>query len=160
MIQIKKAQVQDIPFIALLWQDKLQAPWTEEMIKDSFERENVVTMIAVSETPQNGKQDCESCVGFLMASFLEEAELYALVVKKTVQRQGIGQRLLENLLDFLKDKNVGSLFLEVSVENTKAVSFYENGGFKKVGERPHYYLKKIEEKEGAWVMALVLRKSL
>ncbi|HQS84945.1 MAG: hypothetical protein B7Y25_01090 [Alphaproteobacteria bacterium 16-39-46] len=158
MIQIKKAHTQDIPFIALLWKDKLQAPWTEEMIKDSFDKENVVTMIAVSETPENGKQ---RCVGFLMASFLEEAELYALVVKKIVQRQGIGQRLLENLLDFLKDKNVSSLFLEVSVENTKALSFYEKREFKKVGERPHYYLKeKQENEEGSWVTALVLRKSL
>ncbi|MBS0185018.1 MAG: GNAT family N-acetyltransferase [Proteobacteria bacterium] len=155
MIQIKKAQKKDIPDIALLWKDKLQAFWTKEMIETSFKKEGVYTVIAVcAHYPEASQKN----VGFLMASLEGDAELYALVINKAYQRQGIGELLLKNLIDFLKNKKIFSLFLEVAEDNEKARTFYEKQGFKKIGERLSYYSKKMGGKD-LRVKALVLRKN-
>jgi len=156
MIQIKKAQKKDISDIALLWKDKLQACWTKQMIEASFKKEGIFTVMAACEPCLEKSQEN---VGFLMASFEAEAELYALVVKKAYQRHGIGELLLKNLIDFLRNKEIFSLFLEVAEDNVAGRSFYEKMGFEKIGERSSYYLKKIEGKEDLRVKALVLRKN-
>ena len=156
MIDLKKAQEQDLPVLTLLWRDHLQPLWTGEMIKSSFEKEDVYTIIAVSKDPQNG---LKKCVGFLMGSFLMDAELYAIVVKKDFQKQGIGEALLENFLEFLKNQKISSLFLEVAENNLEARAFYEKMKFQRVGVRPNYFEKKTEGGTCA-VNALVLEKKL
>jgi len=47
--------------------------------------------------------------------------------------------LLEKILNYAKENNVNSAFLEVRPSNTYAVQLYESHGFNEVGIRRNYY---------------------
>lgn len=61
------------------------------------------------------------------------------------QRQGVGHQLVDALVAHLKEKKIKGLFLVVSRDNEKGVSFYRKYGF-----------KEIDSTEGSLTMALDL----
>ena len=67
------------------------------------------------------------------------------------RRRGIGRRLVEDLVQALKDRQVNSLTLEVRASNEPAKTLYELLGFLQIGRRPNYYRNPKED-------ALILRK--
>ena len=62
------------------------------------------------------------------------------------QRQGVGHQLVDALVAYLKEKKIKGLFLIVSRDNGKGVSFYQKYGF-----------KEIDSTDGSLTMALDLR---
>lgn len=68
---------------------------------------------------------------------LPEVEIINIVVDKKYQRQRIGKKLIENLLS--NNREVESIFLEVSKNNTKGYQFYKSLGFLEYGSRKKYY---------------------
>jgi len=68
-----------------------------------------------------------------------EAEILTLVVDPSFQRKGLGQLLLNDLFEQLKEKGISKLFLEVAEDNESAKSFYIKNGFQVIGKRPNYY---------------------
>ena len=80
--------------------------------------------------------DEEKCVGFCAAKgVLDQWELYKIGVISACRRRGGAQMLLRKL----EIEVQGTLFLEVRKTNHGAQKFYENEGFKNVGERKGYY---------------------
>ncbi len=84
-------------------------------------------------------------------SVLDEADMMNLAVSESFRRQKIGEKLVETLVDSLKERSVRSLTLEVRVSNEPAIRLYEKLGFQQVGRRPKYYANPRED-------ALILRK--
>lgn len=161
MIYSDCLKLEDLVLVESLWQKSLQATWTKEMIKKSFENPLIYTRVIrfKDEVSLQNTQNI-TCIAFLMGSFLEEAELYALVVREDFQRQGIGERLLQEFLKFLKSQKISSLFLEVSEANLKALAFYEKQGFEKICVRPSYYQKKQENGKICSLDAIILKKKI
>ena len=62
-----------------------------------------------------------------------------IVVKKKFRCNGIGKKLLENLIDLSKETNLDSLILEVNWKNEPAINLYKKNGFKRIGIRKKYY---------------------
>ena len=67
------------------------------------------------------------------------------------RKRGIGKGLLEAVFQYMREKGIGVLSLEVREDNTPALRLYEKLGFCQVGRRPRYYQKPRED-------ALILRK--
>lgn len=65
-----------------------------------------------------------------------EYEVHTIGVDSAYQGQGIGRRLLTELLEFASDDAV---FLEVRTDNEAAIALYESMGFANVGLRKRYY---------------------
>ncbi|WP_102142293.1 ribosomal protein S18-alanine N-acetyltransferase [Mycobacterium hubeiense] len=65
-----------------------------------------------------------------------EYEIHTIGVDPAYQGQGIGRRMLSDLLDFAGD---GVVFLEVRTDNEAAIALYQSMGFVKVGVRKRYY---------------------
>lgn len=65
-----------------------------------------------------------------------EYEVHTIGVDPAYQGQGIGRRLLEELLDFADG---GVVFLEVRTDNEAAIGLYRSTGFEQVGLRKRYY---------------------
>ena len=86
-------------------------------------------------------------------SVLDAADMMNLAVSPKYRKQGIGQALVENLVQHLQQNNVIALLLEVRVSNAPAIALYEKLGFIQVGRRPNYYHNPRED-------ALILRKGL
>lgn len=79
-------------------------------------------------------------VGFLECSIvLDEAELYEIAIKSEFQGKGFSNYLMHFFIDFCKDKNVKTIFLEVNTINSKAISLYKKFGFKEYSVRKNYY---------------------
>ena len=65
-----------------------------------------------------------------------EYEIHTIGVDPAYQGQGIGRRLLSELLEYAAG---GAVFLEVRTDNEAAIALYESVGFVNVGLRRRYY---------------------
>jgi len=65
-----------------------------------------------------------------------EYEIHTIGVDPDFQGQGIGRRLLADLLDLASGATV---FLEVRTDNEPAIKLYESVGFVNIGLRKRYY---------------------
>jgi [ribosomal protein S18]-alanine N-acetyltransferase len=65
-----------------------------------------------------------------------EYEIHTIGVDPVYQGQGIGRRMMTDLLEYASG---GTIFLEVRTDNEPAISLYESLGFVNVGTRRRYY---------------------
>jgi len=65
----------------------------------------------------------------------DEIEIIRIGIIKSYQRISFGSLLI----DKIKKLDVKKIFLEVSVQNEKAINFYIKNGFQKIGIRKGYY---------------------
>lgn len=85
--------------------------------------------------------------GFLNASVAFEAiDIDYIFIKDSYKRKGLGSKLMHAFFEYYRmsykkglDKKI---FLEVSLRNTSAVSFYKKHGFKTLSIRENYYKNK------------------
>lgn len=95
-------------------------------------------------------------LGFAITQIvLDEATLFNLSVDPLYQGQGCGSFLMEYLINYLKERKVKHLWLEVRVSNLSAIRLYEKSGFHQISTRRNYYPGN-KGKEDALVMALPL----
>lgn len=76
---------------------------------------------------------------------LGESDMLNLAVLPGYRRQGVGKRLVTELINRLSKKDVYRLTLEVRVSNEAAISLYNSMGFQPVGIRPNYYRNPRED---------------
>ena len=74
-----------------------------------------------------------------------EIEIYNLAVKPNLQQKGIGQMLINKLIEATNELHSRSIWLEVREFNIKAVRFYEKNGFTKVSRRKKFYSNPLED---------------
>ena len=67
------------------------------------------------------------------------ARVVTLDVHPAFRRQGLGRRLLHELLTRLAAAGATRGLLEVDVRNSGAIEFYRREGFRKTGRLPSYY---------------------
>lgn len=65
-----------------------------------------------------------------------EHEVHTIGVDPAYQGQGIGRRLLDELLKFADG---GVVYLEVRTDNEAAIGLYRSVGFEQIGVRRRYY---------------------
>ncbi|MDE0975322.1 MAG: ribosomal protein S18-alanine N-acetyltransferase [Candidatus Nanopelagicales bacterium] len=68
-----------------------------------------------------------------------DADLQTIGISDSFQRQGIGRKLLDQLVDLSRDLGVTYIFLEVRSDNTSALSMYSSFGFVEISKRARYY---------------------
>ena len=95
-------------------------------------------------------------VGFLKATIIkDQMEIISFVIDKKYRNKGKGKDLLNKILVIAAYRKINNIFLEVSVENKRAINLYNKANFKKVGERKNYY-----NLNGKKVNAYIMRLSL
>ncbi|HZV08317.1 MAG TPA: GNAT family N-acetyltransferase [Novosphingobium sp.] len=90
--------------------------------------------------PEGGAPDPGAAVaGFaLVRSLFDEAELLLFAIDAAWQRQGLGRRLLEDVLAQARSAGIRRMLLEVRAGN-KAEQLYRTLGFAPIGRRAGYY---------------------
>lgn len=84
----------------------------------------------------------QSIVGFISASIsYEQADILQVCVIESERNKGLGFLLVNKLSEYLKEKGVEKIFLEVNENNAPAISLYTKSGFEKISERKNYYGK-------------------
>jgi [ribosomal protein S18]-alanine N-acetyltransferase len=83
----------------------------------------------------------------------EEVQLMNLAIRPEMRGKGLGQGLLEGMIDKGIENGAGVVWLEVRPSNLAARGLYKRMGFHEKGIRPRYY---PETNEDAIIMSLDL----
>ena len=105
-------------FKSIEWEPRGQEKWKEILLKSSF-------VFSI--------WDDQTLVGF--GRIVEDGIMcmfYDVCVHANYQNNGIGTKIMETLIDQVKDKQYISIGLFVSEDNPRATNFYEKFGFKNV----------------------------
>jgi ribosomal protein S18 acetylase RimI-like enzyme len=82
---------------------------------------------AMQENPINGREGTEKWV------------ITNLAVTPNQTGKGIGTRLISELEEKLKNKQVKKIFVHTNLEDSRVIHFYERNGYKKAGQIKNYY---------------------
>ena len=100
-------------------------------------------------------EDEGEIVGYgLLSVAANEAHILNLCIKPEKQRQGLGRRMMEHLIEQAKKLMTHSVYLEVRVSNHGAFDLYQKLGFSVIGHRKDYY-PHMDGCEDALVLELV-----
>ncbi len=82
----------------------------------------------------------DKVIGYIVATILfEDADILKIIVDSKFRRRGVGKQLIDNLLSICKKNGVKKLHLEVRMDNSTAINFYEDLGFEYEFSRKNYY---------------------
>ena len=82
----------------------------------------------------------DKIIGFLLYSLIyDRIEIEQFEVTTKERRKGIGNKLLNYLVEKYQDNNIKNITLEVKEDNIIAINLYKKYGFKKVSTREKYY---------------------
>ena len=129
---IRQAKLGDVPAISRIETDSFETPWSaQEIVKDVTSGGNVYVVVSEKDG---------ACVGFAeMRTVAGEAQIYNIAVAPEARGCGIGEALLEHLINKADESRCGVINLEVRAGNTAAIGLYKKLGFREVGRRRKYY---------------------
>lgn len=144
-VYICKAQFSDIEYICDNLDDKYICSWNKEEFLNCYKMNNVETYIAITDS---------NILGFItVQTILQDIEILNICVDIEHRKKGIGKLLIKHIIDVTLTKKDTNIFLEVNVNNIKAIELYKKVGFKIISTRKGYYLNKLtNNKEDAYIM--------
>ena len=120
----------DLPAIAAIERDTYEYPWSSGIFRDC---------LLAGYTSVVLERDNEVIGYGIMSVAAGEAHLLNICVAKELRREGIGQALLQYLLERARGFAVDRIFLEVRPSNKAALALYDRSGFQILGVRERYY---------------------
>lgn len=141
-IIIRKMEEKDLDRIMEVEKGAFTTPWTRESFLLEI-RKNQLAIYLIAEAD-----------GIVVAYggiwlILDEGHITNIAVDKEYRGLGIGEKILEGLIDICKLKKITSMTLEVRANNEPAKMLYKKHGFTEYGRRLNYY---ADENQDAIVM--------
>ena len=136
MIKIEKMTIEDFYSIENILQTEFDEFWTPSILKSELENDLSKYIVAKDEN---------QIVGFAGIIILpDDVEITNIVTKKNERKKGIGNLLLDKLIQmaFKLEKDIS---LEVNEVNTAAINLYKKHGFYQIGLRKEYYSDNLED---------------
>jgi len=129
-IAIRKAGFADIDPVFKIEQESINS-WSYDQFIQELSNEFSIFLVAESEN---------TIVGYAVAwRVADEIQINSISVKKSCRKQGIGSKLLAEIIMNDSDKVYSRAILDVRSKNTPAINFYTDNGFTKTGIRKNYY---------------------
>jgi ribosomal-protein-alanine acetyltransferase len=143
--QIRPATPADTARLAELERICFSDPWSPAGLREMITATHTIGMVALIG---------EMIVGYAIARHAAGAgEILNLAVAPEHRREGVAAHLIDALLEGLRSRDVGEVYLEVRESNGPARALYRGKGFSVAGMRRAYYRHPTED-------ALVLRLPL
>lgn len=131
---IRVITVEDIGEIAEIERECFSQPWTEKALLSHLQADGNIAFCA---------QIGAAVAGYLLAGYVfDEISLWRICVNPQYRRRGIGRQLLVYLSARYPN---AAVFLEVRMSNDAAVALYEKQGYTRIGKRPRFYEKPVED---------------
>src|SRR5262245_6626662 len=132
-ITIRPARDADLDDVAAIERAVFNDPWSRRSFVDLVDSDQVVFIVAT---------DDDAVVGYAVGLLTGyESELANLAVARLMQHQGLGRRILDEMLSIARSRGSSEMFLEVRASNESAIKLYTTAGFEAVGRRPRYYAR-------------------
>ena len=130
MLNVRPMTEDDLDRVMELEKAIFSMPWRRSFFISDINRP--AGLCAVAESDAN-------IVGYAVAWGGEEVHLANFAVVPEARRQGIGNRLINEVFDYARRRNAQSVYLEVRVTNAAARKFYADHGFVPTYLRKGYY---------------------
>ena len=145
-LQLREMCRDDVDAVAAIEQQIHSHPWTRGMFIDALAHGNMCRIYAAGS----------EIVGYaILLPTLGEVELLDISIARTCQRQGLGEKLLAELLALARGNDWTRMILEVRRSNSSALGLYRKAGFTEIGIRRAYYAAQNGRED-----ALVMEKKL
>ncbi|MCR5272421.1 MAG: ribosomal protein S18-alanine N-acetyltransferase [Lachnospiraceae bacterium] len=136
---------------------EIEAVWDleKEIFSDSYSLKTLEDILSSkNEKLIIAKDEDNNTVGYIIyMAAADEGELLRVAVKKDARKNGIGEKLMNEMIDDLAKAEVKNIFLEVRISNEPAVGMYENMEFQTVAIRKKYYRNPTED-------AMIMKRGL
>lgn len=119
------------------------APWSERSFRNELDHQRGIFLVAILQGEVIGYG------GVWLV--IDEAHITTIAIAPEHQRQGIGERLMVELMQRARERGMLCSTLEVRASNHAAVHLYEKLGFSVSAKRKGYY---PDNREDALVMWL------
>lgn len=128
---IAQMQLQDLDDVYQLECASQKEPWSLQHFAD--ELKNPVASVDLYR--------CQGKLAGFLCSWMVAGELQIqnLATLPSMRRCGVAVRLLKHVIERSKAAGLTSIWLEVRVSNTPAITLYERFGFSAAGKRSAYY---------------------
>jgi [ribosomal protein S18]-alanine N-acetyltransferase len=121
---------QNLATILLIENEAHILPWKEQIFRDCLQAGYICWAL----------QQDNQIIGFVIFSLkAEECEIFNICIKPSMQHQGYGYYLLQQVFTYVKKKNITMVFLEVRKSNKNAINLYYKIGCNELGIRKKYY---------------------
>lgn len=137
MITIEELKEQDVEVVSKIEERAFSMPWSAADFLQMINNENALYLVVKSDGVPI------ACCG--VRNILGEGEITNVVVDKPYRGNGIGSRMLFELLEKGKQMGIQAFTLEVRKSNEAAVGLYEKAGFVTEGIRKNFYEKPVED---------------
>ncbi|MBS3954004.1 MAG: ribosomal protein S18-alanine N-acetyltransferase [Methylomicrobium sp.] len=146
LMRLRKMYPEDLATVLAIEEHNYTFPWSDGIFRDCF-RAGYSCWVC---------EDVDKVLGYGIVSIaVGEAHILNISVDHNEQKQGIGRKILEHLIEVARSRKVETVFLEVRPSNPTAIALYRNTGFNEIGIRKDYYPAE-EGREDALMMALEL----
>ncbi|HEX6268051.1 MAG TPA: N-acetyltransferase [Burkholderiales bacterium] len=161
-ITVRLAEPRDAQAIALMSRDFIEAglgwKYDAARVLRAIRDRDTLAVVACEGAKGASAVSRGALTGFAIMELGDErAHLVLLAVRPSHRRLGIGQRLLDWLLESARVAGMASIHLELRSANEAARRFYRAMGFYETVLVPGYYRSGEGRKEGALRMLRVLR---
>lgn len=137
---------QHIPEILEIEKASNGSPWTERAFRNELGHQHGIFLVAHIE----GKVAGYACAWILA----DEAHVTNIAVHPEHRRQGLGRKLILELLLRAQERGAICATLEVRAGNEAAIAMYEGLGFESCGRRKGYYPDNREDAIVMWLFNL------
>jgi ribosomal-protein-alanine N-acetyltransferase len=145
-IEIRKMHLSDLDQIIQIEREIFLFPWSRGNFADSIETGYVCHVL----------QQADTLMGYgIMMMSPEEAHILTLGIAPNWQKKGLGKKLLQHFIQYAREQNAKSIFLDVRESNHSAAQLYKQMGFQQIATRKGYY-PAMCGREDALVMQLML----
>jgi len=147
LMRLRRMRQEDLPEVLDIEAKNYNFPWSEGVFNDCIKSPNYSCWIC---------EELDVIVGYSIVSIMAgEAHIMNISVDPAVQKQGVGSKLLEHMIELATSK-AETIFLEVRPSNKGAISLYQKRGFNEIGVRKGYYPAVNGYREDAVMLALEL----
>ena len=123
----------EIPSVLSIEEQNSDDPWSQDQFTTSIENSNNLCYCLSLD----GKT-----IGYLIALLAgDTADFLNIGIDSDYKRQGHATALLNHLIEELRKRDIGEIFLEVRAGNKSAIQFYKKQGFEELSVRKNYYMK-------------------
>ena len=142
-VTIRRMTWLDVEEVTKVEEASFSIPWTKEaFMNEMLRNEQAIYFVAVHE---------KRVIGFVgVWKIVDEGHITNIAVLPEFRGQGIGQKLLTQLVAYANEQDLIGLTLEVRVSNIGAQKLYEQFGFQQAGRRKRYYQDNNEDAYIYW----------
>ncbi|MCD6351444.1 MAG: ribosomal protein S18-alanine N-acetyltransferase [Armatimonadetes bacterium] len=142
LLVLRRARLGDLPDIMAIERSSFPTPWSEQDVRREITAGEGSAYL-VAEVVQGDEHEIAGYVGAWL--YAGEVHILTLAVHQRWRKQGLGERLMLEVLNHAATKGCDRAVLEYRVSNKAAAALYAKLGFKPVAIRPHYYIDNGED---------------